>query len=85
MRGSAPSWRGAASRPSLAAKWCCSAVVELLASRRIPMIIQTGVGLPPALAARFPSLIVHDKPFRASALVAQLAAMIGNAVAGPAG
>lgn len=54
----------------------CSAVVEFLANRSIPTIVQTGVELPPALSARFPSLVVHLKPYRASELVAQLAAMI---------
>ena len=54
----------------------CSAVIEFLTSRRIPTIVQTGVELPPGLAARFPGLTVHLKPYRASELVAQLAAMI---------
>jgi DNA-binding NtrC family response regulator len=56
----------------------CSAVVELLASRRIPTIVQTGLELPRALAARFPDLNVHTKPCRASSLVAQLEAMLEN-------
>jgi DNA-binding NtrC family response regulator len=63
----------------------CSAVLEVLASRHIPTIVQTGVELPRALAARFPGLVVHDKPYRASALVAQLEAMIDNAAAGHVG
>ena len=54
----------------------CSAVVEVLAGRRIPTIIQTGLELPPGLAARFPDLVVHTKPCRAARLVAQLEAMI---------
>ena len=54
----------------------CSAVVEALASRGIPIIIQTGVDLPPALAARYPDLIVQKKPCMASRLIAQLEFMI---------
>ena len=54
----------------------CSAVAEVLASRHIPTIVQTGQALPPGLAARFPDLIVHAKPYKASRLVAQLEAMI---------
>ena len=54
----------------------CSAIVETLASRRIPTIVQTGLELPPALASRFPDLIVQDKPCTAFRLVAQLESMI---------
>jgi DNA-binding NtrC family response regulator len=56
----------------------CSAVVEALASRGIPIIIQTGVDLPPALAARYPDLIVQKKPCMTSRLVAQLESVIVN-------
>jgi CheY-like chemotaxis protein len=60
----------------------CSAVVELLATRQIPTIIQTGAELPHGLAVRFPRLIVHTKPCAASRLVAQLAVMIAGGGAG---
>jgi DNA-binding NtrC family response regulator len=61
----------------------CSAVVEVLAGRRIPIIIHTGVGLPPLLTARFPNLIVHHKPCMASRLVAELESMIVSGGAAP--
>lgn len=54
----------------------CSAVVEVLANRGIPTIIQTGLELPPALAARFPDLIVQHKPCMAFRLIAQLEPLI---------
>ena len=60
----------------------CSAVVEVLASRRIPTIIQTGLQLPPGLAARFPAVVVHSKPYMASRLIAELTTMIDNERAG---
>ena len=63
----------------------CSAVVEVLASRHIPTIVQTGLELPPALAARFPGLTVHNKPYSAATLIAQLEAMIDSGGAGPFG
>ncbi|HEV2363141.1 MAG TPA: hypothetical protein VGS12_02975 [Caulobacteraceae bacterium] len=56
----------------------CSAVVEALANRRIPTIVQTGVAVAPALPALFPDLIIHIKPYVASKLVAQLETMIGR-------
>ena len=56
----------------------CSAVAELLSARHIPIIVQTGLELPRGLAARFPDLVVHTKPCRASRLVAQLEAMLEN-------
>lgn len=56
----------------------CSAVVEVLVTRRIPMIIQTGARLPPRLAARFPDLTVYAKPCASAKLVEQLEAMIDS-------
>ena len=54
----------------------CSPIVELLAVRGVPVIIQTGVGLPANLAGRFPHLVVHIKPCVAAKLIAQLGVMI---------
>lgn len=44
-------------------------VVEALVARGIPLIFQTGVGLPPALKVRYPDLLVHAKPVMAERLV----------------
>lgn len=56
----------------------CSAVVERLVSLGVPVIIQTGVGLPPGLAARFPSLFVQIKPCLAANLIARLETLISD-------
>ena len=53
-----------------------SPVAERLLIAGIPIIIQTGIGLPPKLAARFPDLPVHIKPCTAATLVAKLEALI---------
>lgn len=44
-------------------------VVEVLVTRGIPLIFQTGVGLPPALKARYPDLLVYAKPVISERLV----------------
>jgi len=54
----------------------CSSVVELLADRGAPVIIQTGVALPANLAGRFPQIPVHAKPVVAASLIAQLDVLI---------
>lgn len=51
-------------------------VATLLLEAGIPIIIQSGVGLAPALASRYPWLTVYIKPYIASDLVAELAALI---------
>jgi len=56
-----------------------SPVAEILLTHNIPVIIQTGVEVPPGLAARFPDLIVHIKPCVAAELVAQLVTLIASA------
>ena len=53
-----------------------SPVVEYLVAHGVPLILQTGVGLPADLATRFPDLIVRIKPTRAAVLVSQLEMMI---------
>ena len=53
-----------------------SPVAEALILAGIPMIVQTGIGLPAKLAARFPELVVQIKPCVAAALVVQLEALI---------
>lgn len=53
-----------------------SPIVEYLVKSGIPLILQTGVGLPPELAARFPDLIVLMKPTISTVLVAQLETLI---------
>ena len=55
-------------------------VVAVLAERRVPMILQSGRGLPAELAARFPGLTVRMKPCTSTELIAALAAMLGNGV-----
>lgn len=57
----------------------CSAIVEILVDLNVPIILQTGTGLPPALAARFPDLVVHIKPCAAGELITQLEVMLGRA------
>ena len=54
----------------------CSAVVERLAALGAPVILQTGGGLPPDLAKRFPDLVVQIKPCLAADVVARLAGLI---------
>ena len=53
-----------------------SPLAEILLSRGVPIIIQTGVGLPAELAARYPDLVVRIKPCLASNLVRELATLI---------
>jgi DNA-binding response OmpR family regulator len=55
-----------------------SPVAERLIGLGIPVIFQTGVGLPPGLADRFPGLIVRIKPYVAARLVAELATFISD-------
>ncbi|MCY7338649.1 MAG: response regulator [Sphingomonas bacterium] len=51
-------------------------VAEILLSRGIPVILQTGMELPLGLASRFPNLAVHIKPCIAAKLVSQLVTML---------
>lgn len=51
-------------------------VVECLVSRGVPLVIQTGIGLPSALAARFPDLVVVIKPVMVTDLVRRLEALM---------
>jgi DNA-binding response OmpR family regulator len=60
-----------------------SPLAEILLGRGIPIIIQTGVGLPAELAARFPDLVVRIKPCLAAELVRDLAALISDFRAAP--
>ena len=53
-----------------------SPVAERLISQGVPIIVQTGVGLPAGLAARFPDVPVYLKPCDAEAVVTHLAALI---------
>ena len=53
-----------------------SPVAERLITAGIPVILQTGIGLPPKLATRFPDLQVNIKPCVAATLVIQLEALI---------
>ena len=53
-----------------------SAVAETLILAGVPIIVQTGNGLPPKLAARFPDLVAQIKPCAAATLVVQLEALI---------
>ena len=51
-------------------------VVMLLLDANIPIIIQSGVGIPPQLAMRFPNLVVYIKPYDSADLVSKLAVLI---------
>lgn len=55
-----------------------SPVAEILLAAGIPIILQTGVGLPAELIARYPDLPVQIKPCPAESLVAQLAMLIAD-------
>lgn len=55
-----------------------SPVAVALIDAGIPVILQTGIGLPPELAARFPDLVVHIKPCVAARLVDQLVMLIAD-------
>ncbi len=54
-------------------------VAVLLIDRGVPVVIQTGVGLPPALRERYPALPVWSKPVRSERIVAQLAERVRGA------
>ena len=49
-------------------------VLELLASKGVPVVVYTGRGLPPELMARHPDLTILRKPVPHRQLVAELAA-----------
>ncbi len=51
-------------------------VAEVVLRLGLPVLLQSGIGLAPELAARFPNLTVHTKPYVAAKLVAQLADLI---------
>ena len=55
-----------------------SPVAEHLIGLGVPIILQTGIGLPNELAARFPDLVVHIKPCLSANLVLELEAMIAD-------
>lgn len=54
----------------------CLPIIERLHELGVPMVVQTGKGLPPSIAARFPELRANLKPCLASALVEQLVALM---------
>ena len=51
-------------------------VAEAILRLGIPVILQSGIGLPPELAARFPAVVIHSKPCNPAKLVAQLAGLM---------
>lgn len=51
-------------------------VAEVVLRLGIPVILQSGVGLPPELAGRFSNLVFLMKPYPAAGLVAQLDKLI---------
>ena len=53
-------------------------VAEFLIAQGVPLVLQTGVGLPSGMATRFPGLTVKTKPYGSAELVEQLAALIGE-------
>ena len=53
-----------------------SPLAEALIARGVPILLQSGVGLPLDLAARFPDLAFRLKPCTAAVLVRQLADLI---------
>ena len=53
-----------------------SALMEVLVGLGVPFIVHTALELPPALAMRFPGLVVQIKPCPAADLVARLEVLI---------
>ena len=53
-----------------------SPLAEALIARGVPILLQSGIGLPLDLAARFPDLAFRLKPCTAAVLVRQLADLI---------
>ena len=53
-------------------------VATLLLDANIPLIIQSGVGIPPELAMRFPDIVVFIEPYVAADLVSKLADLIAE-------
>ena len=53
-------------------------VIEALVERGIPIIIQSGVGLPGDLALRFPDMTVLIKPTTSTVMIDEIAKLIGN-------
>jgi DNA-binding NtrC family response regulator len=51
-------------------------VAQAVLRMGIPVILQSGIGLPPEFAARFPEVVFHMKPCVAATLVTQLAQLI---------
>lgn len=56
-------------------------VVERLVELGVPIVIQSGVGLPSDLASRFPDLIVLIKPTTSVTVVNELAKLISSQIA----
>lgn len=57
-----------------------SPVVDRLIELGVPLVIQTGVGLPPGLAARHPDLVVLIKPVLSGMLVERLEGLMAAGV-----
>ncbi|GFP62505.1 hypothetical protein BCBD1442_18630 [Brucella ceti] len=56
-------------------------VLDRLKSRNIFVVIHTGGGLPPRLAARYPEMPVFQKPIPPSVLTRTLATAFSSSVA----
>lgn len=55
-----------------------TALIEGLVGRGVPFIVHTAGDLPPALATRFPNLVVRTKPCPAETLVTQLESLLAD-------
>lgn len=55
-----------------------SPVALALLAAGIPIVLQSGVGLPADLMAKFPDLTAHIKPCSATSLVHHLASIVAN-------
>lgn len=51
-------------------------IVAVLTKRGVPIILQSGVGLPSELSARFPHLTVYIKPCAPTRLIDELVRML---------
>ena len=61
-----------------------SPIVEILMARGIPLVFQTGVGLPQSLKSRYPGLLVYAKPVHSDQLVQTLVGLIRKSSPGTA-
>jgi len=60
-------------------------VLQVLIDRGVPVIVQTGVGVPPEFRSRYPDLMVLAKPVKSEVLLAKLESLLSDGKSGPGG